>query len=472
MSIEYWLAWLLPLFCGTGVCALVARRWGRWSDLSATLGSGWIVGVLAAAAAARIVGYDDTLHAFPNAAPWLAALGAAAWAIVAASLVVRRGRGFVPAVQGEPSPASRAARLGWWLLFAAIVLRLLVLADEASLRPVFPWDAWSAWALKPKSWMLLGHVEPYVSMHDWLANPHAATRTAGTWFYPEFVPWMEIWFASAAGGWNEPLVNLAWCGALAALALAGYGTWRRLGLSAWLAMLLVYLLVSLPLVDAHVALAGYADLWVAAILGVAAFAWTRWLTDRSPAHWVLAVLLALCLPLVKLEGLIWAGLFLVVVLLERLPARWRGWVVAVVMVSCVACLAFGVRIPAPGFGWIELSWSRIAIADVQVYELDWHPVGDALFASLFALPNWHLLWYALPLLVFVRRERLRVDPAARFAGLLVLLQVLFLAGLFFLTKASAWAQDYTSANRLIMQMVPCVFAFAALLLRPRSSASA
>src|SRR5690606_16857011 len=108
---------------------------------------------------------------------------------------------------------------------------------------------------------------------------------------------------------------------------------------------------------------------------------------------------------------------------------------------------------------------RIAIADVQVYELDWHPVGDALFASLFALPNWHLLWYALPLLVFVRRERLRVDPAARFAGLLVLLQVLFLAGLFFLTKASAWAQDYTSANRLIMQMVPCVFAFAALLLR-------
>jgi hypothetical protein len=32
-------------------------------------------------------------------------------------------------------------------------------------------------------------------------------------------------------------------------------------------------LVSLPLIDAHVALAGYADLWVAITLGLAVLAW-------------------------------------------------------------------------------------------------------------------------------------------------------------------------------------------------------
>ena len=36
------------------------------------------------------------------------------------------------------------------------------------------------------------------------------------WNYPELLAWIEVWFASAAGGWNEPLVDLAWCGALAA----------------------------------------------------------------------------------------------------------------------------------------------------------------------------------------------------------------------------------------------------------------
>ena len=50
--------------------------------------------------------------------------------------------------------------------------------EEALLRPVFPWDAWSAWAVKPKTWMLIGHAEPYVSMLQWLADPTAAVRTA------------------------------------------------------------------------------------------------------------------------------------------------------------------------------------------------------------------------------------------------------------------------------------------------------
>jgi hypothetical protein len=38
--------------------------------------------------------------------------------------------------------------------------------------------------------------------------------------------------------------------------------------------------------------------------------------------------------------------------------------------------------------------------------------------------------------------------------------------LFFLTTASTWAQDFTSANRLILQLVPSVLVLAATLLRP------
>jgi hypothetical protein len=48
----------------------------------------------------------------------------------------------------------------------------------------------------------------------------------------------------------------------------------------------------------------------------------------------------------------------------------------------------------------------------------------------------------------------------------LLIDFAFLFVLFFLTTASAWAQDFTSANRLILQLVPSVLVLAATLLRP------
>jgi hypothetical protein len=50
-------------------------------------------------------------------------------------------------------------------------------------------------------------------------------------------------------------------------------------------------------------------------------------------------------------------------------------------------------------------------------------------------------------------------------GLLLSAQFGLLFVLFFFTAAAAWAEDFTSANRLVLQVVPCVFAFVAALLR-------
>ena len=85
--------------------------------------------------------------------------------------------------------------------------------------------------------------------------------------------------------------------------------------------------ISLPLLDAHAALAGYADLWVAVTLGLASLAWTRWLLWRERGQWLLGVGLALCLPAIKLEGAVWLLMFSAVVVLDLLPSRWR-WRVA------------------------------------------------------------------------------------------------------------------------------------------------
>lgn len=453
IDVAYFVAWLLPIAVGAGIW-FALRGTRATGDRCAAIGAGWLIGIFIAAGCARLTARAATAHAFEQAWPWFVAIGALGWIVAFAR---RR------ALPAYVAPAERVSTIGlrifWCLLLAWIVMRLLSIGDEAALRPVFPWDAWSAWSTKPKAWFLAGHFEPYVSMLDWLQHPHDALRTAAAWKYPELLAWIELWFASAAHVWNEPLVDLAWCGALCAFALAAYGYWRGLGLSARLALVLVYALVSLPLIDAHVALAGYADLWLAIALGLVSLAWTRWLIRRERSQWILAVALALCLPAIKLEGMIWLLAFAAVALVDLVP-RHRRWMIAAggVVFGCILLIA--------GAGSIVVTGNRIDIASLGSFALGWHGVGGALVASLFTLPNWHLLWYVLPVLLVLRRRRFREDRAARLLGVMLLLDFAFLFVLFFLTNASAWAQDFTSANRLILQLVPSVFVLAAVLLRP------
>ncbi len=451
----YIAAWLIPALVGAGVWTAARGPARGPADIATTIGAGWIIGVLIAAGCARFAATSDTAHAFAHAWPWCAAIGVAAWIGAIARL-----RGYPYAFFVRPGTMRVALRAVWWLLLVWILVRLALLGNEASLRPVFPWDAWSAWALKPTTWFLLGHAEPYVSMIDWLGNPTLAARTAASWGYPELLAWVQLWFASAAGAWNEPLVDVAWCGALAAFSLAAYGYWRALALAPWLALALVYVLVSLPLIDAHVALAGYADLWLALALGLATLAWVRWIVDGERGQLALAACLALCLPAIKLEGTVWLLTFGGVVTLDLLPRRWRWPAVGGLAIAALAAVIAG------AFGPVQLTWSSIDIASLGTFAIAWHGVGGAMVASLFTLPNWHLFWYAVPVLFVLRRQRFGSDRAARMLGLLLLIDFAFLFVLFFLTTASAWALDFTSANRLILQLVPSVLVLAATLLRP------
>ena len=462
MSTDDLLAWLLPLFSGCGLWWLANGSRRFRGDVAASVGAGWLIGVFLAAFCARWRAEADTLHAVREAAPWLIGVGVVAWMGAAWRL---RGRASIPPIAAQESPA-RHWRVFWWLLLALVLLRLGLLGMEVAMRPIFPWDAWSAWAVKPKAWILLGRADAYVPMSEWLAQPWAPTRTMLAWKYPELLAWVEVWFASGAGGWNEPQINFAWLGALTALALAMYGYTRGLGLPAWQAMALTYALVSLPLLDAHVALAGYADLWIAATLGIVVLGWTRWLVFREPGLALLSAALALCLPSIKLEGSVWMMGFFAIALMDTIPGRWR-WRIAIGSLSLLALgvILGGFSLLLPGMGHVTVDSEQVTIAGVATYQLSWHAVGGEMLESLFTLPNWHLLWYALPLLIALRWRSLLSDCAARWLGGLVMMQFLFLFLLFTVTNAAQWAQDFTSANRLLLQIVPTAFVFAALLLR-------
>ncbi len=457
MSLSYVLAWLLPWLTGTGICLAATRGARTWADVAAAAGTGFIIGLVLVSLLGSWFAADDVTATFSRVAPWLTGTGVLAWS---AAIALRRRR-ILPLAPAMPT----MWRALWWLAVVVIVARLGVLASEAWLRPTFPWDAWSAWAVKPKTWFLLGHQAPFVPVGGWLADGTGGSRTAAIWDYPELLAWIQVWFASAAGGWNEPLVNLAWTGALAALALASYGYWSAFGLRPLPAIGLTYALVSLPLLGAHAALAGYADLWLAVVFGLATLSWVRWLRSGERAHLVLAAGLALCMPFVKLEGAVWLLLSSVVAALALLPRRWRWGVVAALGVLGVTGIVLGGFVfPMLGLGWVSVSWGQVGIPALGELDLRWRPVGTQMLAGLLTLPNWHLLWYVVPL---VLAWRWRVVVAARDARALAALVgscAVFLFVLFFFTDASAWAENYTSANRLVLHLVGPVFTLIAVLL--------
>lgn len=459
MSLSYCLAWLLPWAAGTGICLAVNRGRRQPGDVAAAVGTGFLLGLFLAAALSNLLAMQNTSDAFARTAPWLAGIGLLAWVAVFAFRHPSRSPVLLDSAGGP------AGRVLWCLLLVAILVRLDATLGEALLRPTFPWDAWSAWAVKPKAWFLLGHHVPYVPMQEWLANPTVDLRTSAIWDYPELLAWIQIWFASAAGGWNEPLINAAWTGVLAAIGLASYGHWRALGIRPGLSMLLVYGLLSLPLLDAHAALAGYADLWLAAAFGMAILCWLRWVRQRNPGQLLLAAVFALCLPLIKLEGAVWLLLLSVVLLLGLLSRRWRWIVLAVLVVSVGTGIALGgFHVPVFGLGWIHVSWGQVTIPALGEMELYWRPVGSAMLSGLLTLPNWHLLWYFVPLVIVLRWQVLAVDRSARSLGSLLAACSMFLFVLFFFTDASAWAENYTSANRLVLHIVPAIFTLMALML--------
>jgi hypothetical protein len=462
MTIALTAAWILPLLTGTCVwLAVNPEREPGWR--ASALGYGCVLGMVIAAGATALCARADTAHAWLRAAPVLVVLvlacGALAW---------RRMRAL-PARATLPSP--RRAN-GWMNILLALLLCSLawrgwLALREILLRPTYPWDAWDAWAVKSKTWVLLGHYVPFVSMPEWLAHPTRELYTSLAWAYPPTLPWIQVWFASAAGGWIEPLVNLPWFALWLAMLAAHYGQWRALGLSRRQALVGVYALGSLPLITVHVALAGYADLWVATILGFAVLAWLRFLQTRAPRHLAIAACCAVLLPLLKLEGAIWLLLFAAVAGYGLLRRRWRRRALMLVAALFVFILVFGrLKIPAPGLGWVEIGRKAIDIPGFGRLAIAWHGAAlSGIFTSLFVQPNWHLLWWLAPPIVFWRWRALFASAALRRLGALLLIAFASLFFLFVLTDAATWAEHYTAVNRLVMHLVPALVTLLLLLLR-------
>ena len=177
---------------------------------------------------------------------------------------------------------------------------------EVSWQPLFPWNAWTQWATKARVWFELGRVVPFAGSADWLVADGSAYFDAGPQL-PPTLPLLQVWASIALGGWDDALMNWPWWQFAVALSFAVYGAMRALDMPALSALVVTFFVSSLPLANVHVALAGYADLPLAAYYACAALAFLRFAASRDLRDVLLAVVLALACTQIKAPGIGWAA---------------------------------------------------------------------------------------------------------------------------------------------------------------------
>jgi hypothetical protein len=200
-----------------------------------------------------------------------------------------------------------------------------------------------------------------------------------------------VWTATAINGWQEGAVGFAWWGLGVALVSAFYGHLRRIGCGIAYSLVFTYALVSLPLVDAHIALAG-APQWIgAAGVGLAGCAFLRWLDARSREALVCSAVGAILAAGSLASTWPWLGIFVLAAFMTLGPRFSRKLAIGIPIASVIGLLAF-MQTPV-----------KIGGASLRVQlSPDW---GEAPESLLF-LDNWHLLFGVLLLVVLAGWRRI------------------------------------------------------------------
>lgn len=389
--------------------------------------------------------------------------GSLAAVLIALALVANYLRKSQARADGFSRPGFNSLSNPYKLLFATLtillVCRISILGLEVLARPLFPFDATMHWATKARVWFEYGNIIPFVENKQWLRLGGEGVFTDRHPHYPITTPLLQVWFNLAVGYWNESLMNLPWVLCLIALAAAFYGQSREAGASSTAAIAFTYFLVSMPLLNTHVALAGYADFFLGACYCAAIMAFHNWSVSGNPWQGIMALFFALACPLIKNEGLFWLMSFAPALVVVLLPGRRAAITLALALAGLLVALAlFPEEAVVAGHTLKELN-------------LQYHPDAlQAIAKNLMVHDNWHLLGYMLlfllPLWLISARSSVRAHLGI--AAALSTAAGLYLM-LFLYTKYAYGAEHHTAVGRISLHLVPALTYFAMLLWKEISS---
>jgi hypothetical protein len=434
------IGWTVTWGLGVALLAAVASR--SPSDpanenLAWTVGCGWFVGAFLLTLWMRALALLHVPFGIASIGlPLVAATGLLAWRVTAL-------RAF-PWQAGVASLAGRD-HVGWqralWLfLLAWLALRYALLLNEIVWRPLFPWDAWMQWSTKARVWFELRTIVPFVYDFEWLKSGGANGYFDGAPHYPGTVPLLQVWSATLLGEWNDALVNLPWWLTGLAFALAIYGYFAREGFEPVLALVGTWLVVSLPIFEVHIALAGYADLAMSTYLTLAALWSLQAVRTRRWRDVAIAALFVAACVLIKNPGKIWIVTLVPGIAVAVLPRHRVRIAIAILAVAVCTMVA--------------LAYTEPSILGYRMH-LDFDMPWRALFEAYFASGSWNLLWFGALVVVLLARRQVLSQEVAPYT-LIVGAGLMFLLFGFAFTNVREWVEDQSTVNRAALHLAPLV----------------
>lgn len=424
---------LLPWVAGTLLVRALWRGAPGGPGLLA-IGYGYLVGTFAVTLVMRALSYAGIPWSLPVLAGSLVVLGAVAW------WPARHARAAWPrATTLRDTLAAEAPAMRWLfaIALALIVVRLAGLGVEIAASPLRAYDAWAHWATKARVWFDQGRIMAFVPPDVWLARGDPALYTDTNPGHPGTIPLLQAWTATFLTGWNESLINAPWLAIAAALGVAFYAQLRHAGASAPMAMVGTWLLMSLPILDIHVRLAGAADIFMGAAYGMAAMATWRWSQTReAPMAW-LALIAAVAGLQVKVEGMLWMAT-LVPGVVTALHRRAGVALAGAAALAFLAYLAFGPE--------------RTMVLG---YMLLTRPINvlDTVLEHVLAFDNWHLMGYGV-IGVLAWRRRFLFEPCIAPMTMTMLAAAGLVVVVYFFTAAAIGVANETLVNRFLLHLAP------------------
>jgi hypothetical protein len=337
-------------------------------------GYGYALGLLAVVASIHLAGLANMRIGFLPALVLPAVVGVIGW-WRALPRVVPRIRFGIAGARASWREMGRTTQVVCVAMLVLLAVRMLTLGFESLSRPIFPWEAVSVVASKARIWYETGTLARFVS-------PVAVLEGLGTYTDAEpsalsLPSLLLVWTANAIGQWQEGAVAFAWWGLGVAIGLAAYGHLRRSGTGVAYSLVFTYVLLSLPLVDTHILLAG-APQWIAAAgVGLSSLAFMRWIVAPS-GELLLCVLIGAALALFSLASTWpWFAIFAVAAAIQRWPRVATKLAVGVPLIVALALLAL-MQTPLK-LGGMAIRFTLAA---------EWNEAPE----SLILLGNWHLLF--------------------------------------------------------------------------------
>ena len=249
------------------------------------------------------------------------------------------------------------------------------------------------------------------------------------------------------------------------MGMALYGQCREHGLSIAASLISCYLLYSIPLFGTHLALAGYADIWMAGFTGLGFMALIRGASLRdepgkSGFQLVLGLLMVMFGIWVKNEGAVWFLASLVMLILVTCRPRVTILMIVAAVMTTLFGFALGTTyIDIPLIGQLGIVDGRLAIPFIGKFVLEVHDIGHVYWKNFIKMGSWNLLWVGLAasLLLGLKSPNIFSGDRARRAALSFIL--IFLATQLFIfgfTDQGLWADTYTAINRLPLHFLPAL----------------